>query len=178
MAVTVRAQFDYIVLKPISFFLTCNAIVCFFRGDWRMGLFYLLMLFAVGLVGATLYKDSSFRELAAGTPKLEEMTPPNPVEFTWKDSRTVVLSSFRVSLIVGLIASVLAHHQHGWVYSVLFGIGTLWLGCFLFAIFFVLVSKQYMAGRLHSLIPGLFLFWLGIIVVVVPITYVFRVLRG
>lgn len=178
MAISVRAQFDYIVLKPISFLLTWNAIVGFYRKDWRMGLFWIFTLFALGIVGAALYKSSSIRELTTGASKMEETASPNLSEFNWKDSNAVVLSSFRVSLVIGFIASILAHQQHGWVHSVLLGIGVLLVSWFLITAFFLFVSRQYLFGRLHSLFPGLILFWLGIVLVVVPIAYVFRMLHS
>src|SRR5438128_2394918 len=109
-----RAQFDYIVLKPIWFLVLCWAGVSFYNKAWLAGLLYLIMLLALGYVGARLHKSLSFKELAAGTPSLADASlRSDPTKLSYEDSRAVTSASLRVTFIIGIVASILAARAHG-----------------------------------------------------------------
>lgn len=170
-----RAQFDYIVLKPIWFlFLLLVGFSLYYRA-WPMALFYVAIMFAIGYIGATLHKTLSYKELAAGTPSLSDaVVPQDPAELSHEDSHAVTSSCFRITFIIGVVASVLSAHNHSWGFSIFLGLSIWLLGAVVVAIIFGLVARQYTVGRLRSIPQGLFLFWLGVCVVTVPIGFIVR----
>jgi hypothetical protein len=176
MVSTYRARFDYIVLKPIFFALLYWVGYSLYDKAWLMALFYVVMMLALGFVGAALHKTLSVRELVTRNydPSLSDAELPSDPALSREDSGAIAKSSIGVSFIIGVIASVLASHTHGWLFSVLLGVGIWWLGTLVVGMIFGLVASQYAVGRLRSILPGLILFWLGVCAIVVPVIFVIR----
>lgn len=165
-----RARFDFMVLKPAWAFLLFRAIVSLYHSSWFAGITLALMAFSVGMVGAGLHRSLSFKELAAGNPKLADAYAlENSEEPDFLDSRAVTKACLGLSFIIGLGAVVFAFRSHGWLFCALLGLGIWWLAGMLFMIAFGLIERQFRLGRLRSVLLGMAIFWTSIGIVVVPI---------
>ena len=170
-----RAKFDYLVLKPIWGILLYLSGFSFYHDRWSTGLFLLLMVFPLGYIGASLHQVLSFRELAAGTPTLEEAARHLDLDdVSAEDSLAVTRSCVRLCFMIGLVTVVLLFQSRGWGIAAATGLVVWWLGTILTVCLFALVVRQYAVGRLISIPIGLLVFWSGVLVVVTPIAIFFR----
>ena len=162
-----------LVLKPIWFAFLLWAGFSFYDGQWVQALIYLAMMFVISIVGASLHKELTFRELADGNPSLADATAATDTELTSTEARSVTVASFKVSFILAVLAGVLTSHAHGWLFILLVGFAVCWLGGGLILIVFGVV-ELYAVRRLKSILAGMILFWLGLGAVVIPIIYLAR----
>jgi Mg/Co/Ni transporter MgtE len=139
---------------------------------WSFILF--AMMFAIGLVAATMHKTLSFRDLVSGRPGIAVAAQLlDLAKISHEDFRAVSKSCFRVGLILGVIVAALVGQRHGWLLLTVLGLGTWWLGSLVISALFSLIARQYIVGRICYIHWGLVLFWTGAIAVVVPIVIVF-----
>ena len=179
MSTPYRAQFDFIVLKPISIWMLAWAASCFFRAAWGYGALGLAMAWSVGIVGARLHRSLSFEDLAAGRPTLSRAHERYSADdVSAEEVRAAISASYSVSFIVGVVAAALALQQHSWVFSLCLGFGICWVGGVLIATFFGLIARQFIKGNLRSAAVALPIFWLGVCAVVLPLGIAIRALSS
>ena len=157
-----RVLFDHVVLKPLFFFSLIPTGLSFYHGAWLIAGAFLFTIFATIFIGTSLHHNSSYQELAEGVPAFANgPLLVDPEEVTVTDTSAVTRACFRVAFLVGLIAFTFAIRTQSWIFSLLLGAGV-WLlgGIFVLAIF-GLIARQYMVGRLRTIAPGSFCFWLA-----------------
>ena len=181
MITPMRAKFDYCVLKPIWVAFLMGGIYCLYHGYWLMVLQYVISMFVVGYIGASLYRAQTFSEAryCSATSGASASSQSFSIEAVIgnDDTYAVTIAGFRIAAILAIVAGVAVFESHGWLFSVVASLAIWRLGGALMLTIFMLIIREHIAGRLryvNSIYVDLFLFWFVIYLFFISITFAIR----
>lgn len=132
------ARFDWIILNPLwVIFIVLACFYCFHQA-WLVGISMIGINLLIGVVGASLHKNRSVRELTAGYPKPEDAFGRECEEITGNESTFVIArAAMGIGVIIGIAAMILLkHHGIRLLWAVILGAVGAWLGmCMIIMVF-------------------------------------------
>lgn len=136
------AKFDWFVLKPISIGLDIFAIIYFLKHQWLLGIFLIVMGFLVGVVAASLHKNKTTAELAAGHPKLSDAFKKETGSLDSEDSNRIGKATLGLVPILGIVVLVLSfYYKMWWYFAIPLSLLFAWLVPVILSLVFVLSTK-------------------------------------
>ncbi len=134
------ANFEKVVLTPLSFLLPVIALLYFVQRAWFVGAYFLLVWFLVGVIGARIHKDKSFDQLVQSDLTAEDNI--RPEADPRRDDRELAQPLMRTAwLFAATVTVLLFHYGFRWLVSIPIGFSVGIVTSFLFVVTFGMPKK-------------------------------------